>query len=255
MVQRATSLRPPSGVRRRGRAGFLLVEALATMAIGAAILVGLASIVGLLLRTTDQVAARVEATEQTDRTVAALMREIRSLTRATWSGDARRTFVFAGESGRIMFARGIRRAGNGPSEIVVAIQSVDAKGSAGGRLLYAEAPLVPGVASVQDLRFGPVRSMHDGSVVIRFAYFGRTGEGGGEVLVDDWPSGAGLPSAVRIGIIDLATRRLLRSVRVPILIEAEPGCAAPDTAFCSRVDLKKRAPTNALAPLFQSGRR
>ena len=225
------------------------------MAIGAAILVALASVVGLLLRTADQVAARVDEVEQTDRAVAALTREIRFLSRATWSGDARRSFVFAGEPHRIMFARNTPRAGNGPSEVVVAIQGVHSKGGEGGRLLYSQAPLAPGAGSVQDLRFGPVRTLHDGSSVLRFAYFGRAGEGGGEVLVDDWPSGAGLPSAVRIGIVEPMTGRLLRSVRVPVLIEAEPGCAAPDLAFCSRVDPKKRAAANASAVKSQSGRR
>lgn len=225
------------------------------MAIGAAILVGLASIVSLLLRTTDGVAAQVQDLEQTDRTVAALTREIQSLTRATWSGAARRAFIFAGEPGRIMFARSVRRAGDPSSAIVVAIQSVEAGAGAGGRLLYAEAPLVPGVASLDGLRFGPVRTLHEGSIVVRFAYFGRAGDQGGEVLVDTWPSAAGLPSAVRIGIVDPVSKNLLRSLRVPILIEAEPGCAAPETAFCSRADPKKRASGDAAATPARPERR
>lgn len=236
--------------RARGRAGFLLVEALATMAIGAAILVGLASIVSLLLRTTDGVAARAQQLEEIDRTIAALTRELRSLTRATWSGVGRRSFVFVGEPGRIVFAR--RRPPARADETVVAIQSVATAGSAGSRLLHAEAPLVPGAASFEDLRFGPVRTLHEGPPIIRFAYFGRAGESG-EVLVDTWPSGASVPVAVRIGLVDPATGNLLRSIRIPVLIEAEPGCAAPETAFCSRAD-PKRAP-EAASPSAQSGRR
>lgn len=254
-MRRARSFRPASRARRRGRAGFLLVEALATMAIGAAILVGLASIVSLMLRTADGVAARAQDLEQTDRAVAALAREIQSLTRATWSGAGRRSFIFAGEPRRIMFARSARRAGDASSALVVAIQSVDADARAGGRLLYAEAPLVPGAVSPDDLRFGPVRNLHEGSIAIRFAYFGRAGEAGGEVLVDAFPSGAKLPSAVRIGIVDPATGSLLRSLRVPILIEAEPGCAAPEMAFCSRADPKKRAPADASVSPTRSERR
>jgi len=242
--------------RHRGTAGFLLVEALATMAIGAVILVGLSTLVGLMLRTADKAAAQAQGLEQTDRTVAALTREIQALTRARWSGAEPRSFIFVGEPDRIMFARsaskaGASRAGAVPSTAVVTIQGSGA--NAGGRLLYAEAPLAPGSASLADLRFGPVRDLHEGAIAVRFAYFGRAGDAGGEVLVDAWPLSAALPTAVRIGIVDPATGSLLRSLRVPVLIEAEPGCAAPETAFCSRADPKKRA--QAAVPPARSGQR
>lgn len=239
--------RAPS--RRGGSPGFLLVEALATMAIGAVILVGLSTLVGLMLRTADRAAAGAHGLEQTDRTVAALTREIGSLARARWSGPEPRAFIFVGEPDRIMFARTASKAGAPATAAVVTVQS------AGARLLYAEAPLAPGAASLADLRFGLVRDMHDGGIAVRFAYYGRAGEGGGEVLADAWPAGAMLPTAVRIGIVDAGTGRVLRSLRVPVLIEAEPGCAAPETAFCSRADPKKRAQAETAVPPARSGQR
>ena len=239
--------RAPS--RRRGSDGFLLVEALATMAIGATILVGLSTLVGLMLRTADRAAAAAHGLEQTDRTVAALTREIGSLTRARWYGSEPRAFIFVGEPDRIMFARTTSKVGAPATTAVVTVQS------AGARLLYAEAPLAPGAASLADLRFALVRDMHEGAIAVRFAYFGRAGESGGERLVDAWPAGPALPSAVRISILDSGTGRLLRSLRVPVLIEAEPGCAAPEEAFCSRADPRKRAQAEAPAQPARSGQR
>jgi len=201
------------------------------------ILAGLASVLGLLVRTADRVAVRVQDLETTGRTVAALQRDIRLMSRARWSGAARRSFVFAGEPDRIMFVRPIPQESGFRAATVVLIQSVDQ--GRGARLLRTEAALPPGAASLQELRFGPARALHEGRAVIRFAYFARAGTAGGEILVDSWPADTALPSAVRIGVVDPATGALLSSQRVPILVEAEPGCAAPTVAFCSRADPRK----------------
>ncbi len=235
-----------NGRLRRNRAGFLLVEALATLAISAAILAGLASVLGLLLRTADRVAVRVQDLETTGRTVAALRRDIQLMSRARWSGAARRSFVFAGEPDRIMFARSMPQESGFRATTVVVIQRVD-RGD-GARLLRTEAALPPGAASLQALRFGPALELYDGPAVIRFAYFARAGTAGGEVLVDSWPTDTALPSAVRIGVVDPTTGALLASQRVPLLVEAEPGCAAPTIAFCSRADPRKTSEDKPAEP-------
>ena len=191
----------------------------------------------MMLRAADQVAMRAEERETTHRAVAALARDIHFLVRATWAGSGERSFVFAGTPDRILFARGVAQANGLRGTAAVVIQSLAA--APGSRLLRAEAPLLPGTPSLQDLRFSPAREIYDGRAVIRFAYFGRAAESAAEVLVDTWPSETALPSAVRIGIVDPASGRLLSSLRVPIPIEAEPGCAAPEVAFCSRAERRK----------------
>jgi general secretion pathway protein J len=227
----------PRAPRHRGSSGYLLVETLATLAISAAVLAGLASALGLVLRTGDRAAARVEEMERSGRAVAAMARDIRHLARLRWSGAARRSFVFSGEPDRILFARWTRDADGFPAAEVVVLQSLAT--DAGGRLLKATAPLPTGAAILSDLRVGPAEEVYSGPSLIRLAYVARPENGGAEILVDAWPSATALPVAVRIGILDPATGRLASSVRVPVLVEAEPGCAAPKTAFCSRVDPSK----------------
>ncbi len=229
----AISVVPPCG----RQAGFLVVEALATFAISALILAGLASLLGVMLRAADRAADRVQDLETTARAVAALRRDIQLLARARWSGAAPRSFVFAGEPEKIMFAQSVPQGSGFRTATVVVIQSVGI--DAGGRLLRTEAALTPGAASLRELHFSPARNLQEGRSTVRFAYFARAREGGSEVLVDHWPSAVQLPAAVRIGIVDPATGGLLSSVRVPIRVDAEAGCAAPDIAFCSRADPKK----------------
>lgn len=223
---------------RRDRAGFLLVEALATLAISGGILLGLASVLGLVLRATSQVAARAEELETTGRAVAALDRDIRAMTRARWAGTARASFIFSGAPDKIMFTRaaGQGAGARGPSAVV--IQSVGT--DAGGRLLRAEAPVLPGAGAIPDLQFGAVRNVYEGRNIIRLAYFARPGEGP-EGPLDSWPSDVALPAAVRIGVVDTATGKLVSSVRVPVMMEAEAGCAPPGVGFCSHADPKRGA--------------
>jgi general secretion pathway protein J len=226
----------PRTLRGCGSSGYLLVETLATLAISAAILAGLASALGLVLRTGDRTAARVEEMEASGRAVAAMARDIRHLARIRWSGAARRSFVFSGEPDRILFARWTRHADGLAVAQVVVLQSVAT--DAGGRLLRATAALPTGATTLAALRLGPTEEVYGGPSLIHLAYFARSENGGAEVLVDTWSSATALPVAVRIGLADPSTGRLVSSMRVPVLVEAEPGCASPNTAFCSRVDSK-----------------
>jgi general secretion pathway protein J len=186
-----------------------------------------------VLRTGDRAAARVEEMERSGRAVAAMARDIRHLARPRWSGAARRSFVFSGEPDRILFARWIRDADGLPAAELIVLQSVATE--TGGRLLKATAALPPGAMTLSALRVGPAEEVYGGPSLIRLAHFARSENGGPEVLVDAWPSATALPAAVRIGMVDPATGRL-SSLRV--LVEAEPGCASPKTAFCSRADPK-----------------
>jgi hypothetical protein len=218
--------------RGRGPSGYLLVETLATFAISASILAGLASALGLVLRTGDRAAARVEEMERSGRAVAAMARDIRHLARPRWSGAARRSFVFSGEPDRILFARWTRDADGLPAAELIVLQSVATET---GGLLKATAALPSGAMTLSALCVGPAEEVYGGPSLIRLAHFARSENGGPEVLVDAWPSATALPAAVRIGMVDPATGRL-SSLRV--LVEAEPGCASPKTAFCSRADPK-----------------
>lgn len=72
-----------------GRDGFLLVEALSALAISALLIAALLSFTGLLRRSADRAALRVETLEATNRTVWTIASEIRQATRLRWAPQER----------------------------------------------------------------------------------------------------------------------------------------------------------------------
>ena len=89
-----------------------------------------------------------------------------------------------------------------------------------------------------DLAFGPATIVYDGPMSFRFSYYDRL-ESGEEAVIDEWPSARRSPVAVRVAMIDPRTNAVTSSVRIPLWIDAEPGCAFPDEAYCSYVDRRQ----------------
>ncbi len=50
--------------------------------------------------------------------------------------------------------------------------------------------------------------------------------------MDDWKERSRMPTAVRIAVV-ARDGTILESTRVPLLVDAEPGCAVPGKGFCS----------------------
>ncbi|WP_375462400.1 type II secretion system protein J [uncultured Methylobacterium sp.] len=220
-------------------AGFLLVEALATMAISAVILVALGSLLGLMSRQADLTAQRTERMDAAGHALAAVARDLGSVARARWGGPGPRAFVFLGLPDRVLFA--IDRSGEDRPvrTVAVLLQSAPAEGRS--LVLRGEAALSPLDRGQDSLDFGVSRTLYAGEAEMRFAYVAAPVAGGPEILLDAWPAGETLPIAVRVAFTDPASGDILSSLRVPLRIEAEPGCAAPRKAFCSRVDERSLA--------------
>ena len=225
--RRAAQMRPRS-------AGFLLVEALATMAIGAIILVTVGSLMGLMSRQADRTAERTERLDVAGQGLASLARDIGSIARARWAGPGRRNFVFAGLPDRMLFALDRTDGERTPRTFAILLQGTATE--AGSAVLRAEAPLSPLDRDEAALDFAPAHAVYAGLAPVRFAYVVAPSAGGPELLVDAWPAGETLPIAVRVAFVDPASGEILSSLRVPLKIEAEPGCAMPKKAFCSRID-------------------
>ncbi|WP_062010808.1 type II secretion system protein J [Aureimonas sp. AU4] len=212
--------RTPS--RHRGRDGFLLAEALVTMAIGAFLLVAMVSLLHLAVRAdarTQDLASRVEA--QT-RALEAIGRDLRPALRVRWSGpDA--PFVFAGGPDTMWFAGRDETSGE------VRLVTLHAEP---GRVLRTSAALPSIATSPDDLAGGSRSEIETGGDLVRFSYFQALPDGE-DVLLDTWTSPLAMPSAVRIAILDIRTGEPRASLRIPLMIDAEPGCAAPSRAACS----------------------
>lgn len=224
--------------RHRGdpRGGFLMVEALAVLAISAAILLALGSLTRLMLRQADGLAERTARLERTEQGLSALSRDIGRLARARWDGPERERFVFAGEPWRLLFALD-RPASDGSAlgETVAVLLRSDGSG-AGGRLTRSEAPLPPGLPGPGALVFGPERVLYEGPARVRFAYVAPRSDTTPELIVDTWPPIGPPPVAVRVGLADPGTGDVASSLRVPVLTEAEPGCVRARTHYCSRTE-------------------
>lgn len=209
-------------------AGFVLVEALASLAISALVVAALASLIGLILRSADHAARMIDDSERIDRTFAAVSRDVDALVRGRWAG-ASNGFAFTGLSDRIMF---VRRPYVGSIDPEVVAYQNDALGDA-NRLLRAEATFRPGAASLSDLRFGPTETVVQSRERWVFAYGGELSPGV-ETFSDSWNDANHLPSAIRLSLRDEATGRDVVSLRMPLRAEAEPACAAgAGHGYCS----------------------
>ncbi|WP_232631085.1 PulJ/GspJ family protein [Methylobacterium sp. Leaf118] len=263
----AAGARPPRG--RRG--GFLMVEALAVLAISAAILLGLGSLARLMLRQADALAERTARLERVEQGLSALSRDIRRLARARWDGPDRERFVFAGAPTQLLFALD-RPAADSPAnspadspadsplrETVAVLLQSHSDGTT-GRLTRAEAPLPPGLTGPGALAFGSEQVLYEGPARIRFAYVAAPTATRPELIVDVWPASGPPPVAVRLGLADPATGDVASALRVPILTEAEPGCVRARTHYCSRTNeggAEDDAPASpeAATPAGADGRR
>ena len=212
--------------QRTGNAGFLLVEALAAMAIAALLLLALGSLVSLVLRAADRTAAAGTEVEEKARIRAALIARIEPITPHRWAGRGA-GFVFEGSETTLTFARFRLRAGGFVESRLVRLVSE------GHVLREEEQPLPPDARDIGMLAGGDGAVVLQDRFVVRFAYFFRLADGT-EALTDRWSATAAMPVAIRVTVADPdGTSR--GNVRVAIRVNAEPGCAAPTEAICSLV--------------------
>lgn len=222
-MKRERTARKPG--RMGGSQGFLLAEALVTMAIGAFLLVALVSLVHLLTRAdarTVELSRRIEAES---RALDAIGRDLRPVSRTRWGGVGA-PFVFAGTDRRMQFAQ--RDAGIGDIRFVT-LEAED------GRVLRTDAAFPPFAVGPGDLGPGATTDLDAGASNVRFAYFQRL-SGGQEALVETWTAPLDMPAAIRVALIDPETGGITKSVRIPLMVDAEPGCAAPRRGVCSYVE-------------------
>jgi hypothetical protein len=228
--------RPP---RRDRRGGFVLVEALATLALSAIVLAGAALLVSFLIRAADRTALAFEAVETTGRAVAALERDIRAAARVSLRVEEGRAMVFLGAPDQLMVV--LDRTGrNGLVAPVVVRWRSEVGGAGRGRLVRTEVPLIPG-QPVPGPEAGRPVVVDTGTEVIRFAYFGTVPRQTGEVLTDGWSQPQQLPTAIRIGRADPGTLQVATSVRVPLRVGAEIACGNPAGGWCSLTPGRREA--------------
>lgn len=252
----------------------MLVEALAALALSALVMVALLSFTGIMRRSADRAAARVEVLEVMGRTLTTISGELRNASRLRWAAEplpadaetpapsatalpsARRS---AGdeetqdsdrtEQGRGRSERQERRAfifSGAPDRVLFALTPRQATGlrapvvvayqiDPSGAVLRAEGALSTAATGPGMVKLGPVARIDPGPERLRFAFVDRQ-PNGGEVVVDAWSETKRMPAAIRIDRTDPKTGVVLGSIRTPLLLDGEPGCVDPEKTFCSRVE-------------------
>jgi general secretion pathway protein J len=224
-----TAWRFPNGSKSsRMTGGFILAEALVTMAISAFLLVALISLLHLMTRADARTAELSRRTEADSRAFDTLKRDLRSVTRTRWGG-AGTDFVFSGSESRIQFA--VRDPDAGEIEFV----TLSAEDGIIGRVIRTSVAFPPFVRTSAELGAGVISEIYRGRSNVRFAYFSNLA-GDQESLTDGWTQPLSMPSAIRVSLIDPNTRLIESSIRIPLMIDAEAGCAAPRRGLCSYVE-------------------
>lgn len=227
----------PAGARRSD--GFILVEVLVTMMISAFLLVVLFSVVSLTVRSFERTSRTGEEMETTSRVLSALKRDIGLVSRVTFSGEDA-GFVFTGTRDHLIYA--YERVRGELGEMRVANLAVEVV-QGGYALRRSEAVFVPSVGHVEELSFGAPEDIYIGPLVVRFAYFDVLADGG-EALVDEWTQSTKLPTAIRITFGGAGATAPELLLRIPLLITADPGCAAPEVATCLSIEPAAKVDAN-----------
>ena len=204
------------------RAGFLLVEVLATMTISALLLAALFSITSLTLRISGHVERQTAQIEDHTRLLAALTREIERAVPIRWAGR-NATFIFSGNPRSLTFAAEFQTADNGSEVRAVFIDSATT-------VVRRVAVVGPAATSFDDIAIGQPESMSDNRLKVTFAYFARLPDGQ-EAMLQTWPDATQFPVGIRVTLSGADGRA--SSVRVKLTVDAEPGCGFPDGGRCS----------------------
>ena len=210
----------------------MLVEMLVAMAIGAFLLVALASLTAFVVCAHDRVMTEVQEAEDVGRALASLSRDVHAAAHARWAGR-NGGLIFSGTSDGLVFARVVRAADGLDRMTAVRLQVRGAE--SGTRLLRVESALPPDAASTEVLAWGQPVSLYAGPSRIAFAYFMRL-ESGGEALLDDWPPGDAMPVAIRVAFVHPGSGKQPLSLRISLLTDAEPACALPDAPGCGKTE-------------------
>lgn len=217
--------------RSRGaRGGYVVLEALATLAIGALVLAGTASILSLVLGGADRTARAVDVLETAGRAMAAIERDLADTRRVRIPGEeGEPVYVFAGSPSTLTFVAAEKGDDGRRRPVLVRWESLAVEGQRGA-LRRSVAPFVPGAPLPAATRTDVIDT---GASVIRFAFFSALPGGDGEALTDAWTDLGAMPSAVRLSRADPQKLTILSSVRAPLRIDADIGCISTTGGFCS----------------------
>jgi hypothetical protein len=211
-------------IARHACAGFLLTETLATFTISAFVLLGLVSASSELMHAVDRSVAIMQDVDDLSRSLAAIGRDVSSLSRARFDGIEPQPFIFLGGPNSLFFARREHGADGIDKTHIIALREI--MSGSGTRLVRTDAILPPRATSFAALHFGPPRDLASGPARLRFTYFAPIKGSATQARLQKWPTGFRLPRAILIEAVDAASGRIIAAMRAPIHADADIGCIA-----------------------------
>ncbi len=208
--------------RLRGRAGYVMIEALAALAISGLVLAAVPLASGMLIRSWQRATTGSDQIDRLSTGLSVVRRELSVMRRERFAErDAAGPYAFLATPNTVaMVVPDAGEKGKGGEYVVAISVRPEAKGNA---LVRGTVPFRPDMRTFEDLRLENPVVLLDGPWKYRFQYAARKRDG--IEWLDQWLDEQDLPVAIRLDIVDYITeQRVVPPLVVPLRILAEPGC-------------------------------
>ncbi|MCT8974715.1 PulJ/GspJ family protein [Microbaculum marinisediminis] len=219
-------------MRRRlgGRAGYVMIEALAALAISGLVLAAVPLASGILFRNWEKATSGSDTLDRLASGLSVVRRELSMMRRERFADrDAAGPYAFLATSDTIGFVLPDASDGSEPGEFVVVIKvRPEANGNA---LVRGMAPFRPDMRNFNRLRLDDPVVLLSGPWKYRFQYAARRRDG--LEWLDEWLDEQDLPVAIRLDVVDYTSeQRVIPPLVIPIRVDAEPGCVDERGGVC-----------------------
>lgn len=209
--------------RRQAEQGFTLIEVLAALAIGAAVIAGVAALIHNVALNFDRGTGLAGKTDQLLLAVERIGADLRSARQLPYGRDAKAGVAFVGEPRQLRFIAAGGGAAGPQGEEIVSLTVEDVEGTA--HLIRRRVPWFGPRTLFESVALRDPVDLIEGRLDIAFA-FGSFGADGNPIWSDSWRSQPLLPRLVRLTIRDRASgAELLPGLAFVLRADAPLGCA------------------------------
>jgi general secretion pathway protein J len=208
--------------RRSRRAGYVMIEALAALAVSAMVLAALPLASGILIRSWEKATTGSDTLDRLSTGLSVVRREISEMRRDRFferGGDGPYAFLATSNSLGMVVPDHSGRSKTGQDIILIAPRA-EANGNS---LVRGMASFRPDMKNFESLKLDDEVVLLSGPWKYRFYYAAR--ERRELKWYDRWLDEQDLPLAIRLDVLDYITgKRVIPSLVVPLRVLAEPGC-------------------------------
>ncbi|MGJ4942119.1 PulJ/GspJ family protein [Bradyrhizobium sp. HKCCYLS1011] len=234
-------------VRHSGEHGFTLIEVLAALAIGAAVIAGTAALIHNVALNFDRGTGLAGKTDQLLLAVERIAADLGSARQVPQGRDVQTGAAFVGAPGQLKFIAAGGAASGPQGEEAVSLTVEDVDGAA--RLIRRRAPWLGQRTLFESVALRDPIELIEGQVDISFAFAG-VGTDGHLTWSDSWRGQPLLPVMVRLTIRDRASgAELLPDTEFALHADAPIGCArAGASADCLKGGAPEQTPPAKVRP-------